>query len=576
MKQAYTPHRVRHIENLREMLATSAQLYGENVAFSQNEGGVWRSYTFAQYLRDVRSLCLALDDELQKTCGKPLYGQKILVSGENAYAWVIAYMTAMTAAATVVPLDKEMAAGDVQNIIDMTKPAVIIHSDTLSAKFDGMHSDAIRIPFSGMGAWLSRGAALLDAGQSAALDAPIDEDAVAAIIFTSGTTGASKGVMLSQRNLYSNVRNALMMVYEDEHDVLLSVLPLHHVYECTIGFLCSLCSGAQVAFSTGLRYLMKEMKTVRPTAILCVPLLLETVYQKIWTNIRKKGMEKKVRAAIALTEPIRPLSARQAARKKLFAEIHETFGGRMRLMVSGGAGIDPAILKGLRDLGFHAIQGYGLTECSPLAAVNHSDYFEDSAAGLALPEGQLRIVDVAEDGTGEICVRSEGVMLGYYRMPEATAAVKHGGWFYTGDLGYIDGRGFLHITGRKKNVIVTYNGKNIFPEELEAHLCRSDAVAEAVVVGIMNEKKKDYDIVALLRPDMDRLTELSGGELSEEQIELALGAALESVNATVQSYKHMCMYIHYREEFPKNSSKKIKRAGLIEKILPQYEEKLKK
>ncbi|MBQ8719037.1 MAG: AMP-binding protein [Clostridia bacterium] len=576
MKQAYTPHKVRHIENLREMLTTSATLYGENIAFSQNESGNWRSYTFAQYGRDVNSLCLALDDELQKASGKPLAGQKILVSGENCYAWVVAYMTAMTAAATVVPLDKEMAAGDVQNVIDMTKPAVIVYSDTLSAKFDGMCSDAIRIPFSELGDWLARGAALLDAGQRGALDAPIDEDAVASIIFTSGTTGASKGVMLSQRNLYSNVRNALMMVYEDEHDVLLSVLPLHHVYECTIGFLCSLCSGAQVAFSTGLRYLMKEMKTVRPTAILCVPLLLETVYQKIWTNIRKKGMEKKVRTAIALTEPIRPLSARQAARKKLFAEIHETFGGRIRLMVSGGAGIDPAILKGLRDLGFHAIQGYGLTECSPLAAVNHSDYFEDSAAGLALPEGQLRIADAAEDGTGEICVRSEGVMLGYYNMPEATAAVKHGGWFYTGDLGYIDKRGFLHITGRKKNVIVTYNGKNIFPEELEAHLCRSDAVAEAVVVGIMNEKKKDYDIVALLRPDMDRLRELSGGEVSEEQVELALSAALESVNATVQSYKHMCMYIHYREEFPKNSSKKIKRASLIEKILPQYEEKMRR
>ena len=576
MKQAYTPHKVRHIENLREMLQTSASLYGANIAYSQNEGGTWRSYTFAQYLRDVQSLCLALDDELQKTIGKPLAGQKIVLSGENSYAWVVTYMTAMTGAATIVPLDKEMAAGDVQNVVDMTAPVVIIHSDTLTQKFDGVATNAVRIPVSALGEWLARGAALLDAGQTAALDAPIDEDAAAAIIFTSGTTGASKGVMLSQRNLYSNVRNALMMVYEDEHDVLLSVLPLHHVYECTIGFLCSICSGAQVAFSSGLRYLMKEMKQVRPTAILCVPLLLETVYQKIWTNIRKKGMEKKVRAVILATEAIRPLSARQAARKKLFSEIHETFGGRLRLMVSGGAAIDPAILKGLRDLGFLAIQGYGLTECSPLAAVNHSDYYEDSAAGLALPEGQLRIVDVAEDGTGEICVRSEGVMLGYYQMPEATAAVKHGGWFYTGDLGYLDKRGFLHITGRKKNVIVTYNGKNIFPEELEAHLCRCDAVAEAVVVGIMNDKKKDYDIVALLRPDLERLGELSGGEVSEEQLELALGAALESVNATVQSYKHMCMYIHYREEFPKNSSKKIKRAGLIEKILPEYEEKLKK
>ena len=266
MKQAYTPHKVRHIENLREMLQSSTALYGGNIAFSQNEGGTWRSYTFAQYLRDVNSLCLALDDELQKTLGKPLAGQKIVVSGENCYQWVVTYMTAMTGAATIVPLDKEMAADDVQNILNMTAPAAIIHSDTLTAKIDSMQTDAIRIPFSSLGEWLARGAALLDGGQTAPLDASIDEDAVAAIIFTSGTTGASKGVMLSQRNLYSNVRNALMMVYEDQNDVLLSVLPLHHVYECTIGFLCSLCSGAQVAFSAGLRYLMKEMKTVRPTA----------------------------------------------------------------------------------------------------------------------------------------------------------------------------------------------------------------------------------------------------------------------------------------------------------------------
>ncbi len=570
MKRPYRLHPVRHIENLREMLHTSTSLYGDKTAFSQKEGGEWKSYSFTQYGRDVHSLCLALNAELMHKNSKPLRGQKIVVSGENCYAWVVAYMATMCGAATVVPVDKEMAAGDVQNILNMTQPAVLLCSDALCEKFDTLQSDAIRIPFSQLDTWLDRGAALLDAGKTDALDAPIDEDAVASIIFTSGTTGASKGVMLSQRNLYSNIRGAMQMVYEDERDVLLSVLPLHHVYECTIGFLCSVYSGAAVAFSSGLRYLMKDMKSVRPTAILCVPLLLETVYQKIWSNIRKKGMESKVRAAIAVTEPIRPLSARQTVRRRIFSEIHGTFGGRVRLMVSGGAGIDPAILRGLRDLGFHAIQGYGLTECSPLAAVNHDEYYLDSAAGLALPEGQLRIADPGEDGTGEICVRGEGVMLGYYQMPEATAAVKHGGWFYTGDLGYIDRRGFLHITGRKKNVIVTYNGKNIFPEELEAHLCRADAVAEAVVLGIMNEKKKDYDIVALLRPDLERLSELLGGTPTEEQINSALKAALDTVNATVQSYKHMCMFIHYAEEFPKNSSKKIKRAGLEEKIMGEY------
>ena len=570
MAKPYSLYPVRPIENLREMIHTSVALYGDKAAFSQRENGAFHDYSYTQYGRDLEALCLAMDAAIREQTGGSLAGSKILVSGENCYAWVVAYMATISGAATVVPVDKEMAAEDVQNILTMCRPAVMLYADNLSAKLDALSCDAIRIPFGNLGEWLERGYALLDEGQTAALDAPIDEDAPASIIFTSGTTGASKGVMLSQRNLYSNILETMRMVYEDQNDVLLSVLPLHHVYECTIGFLCGMYSGVKIAFSSGLRYLMKDMREVRPTAILCVPLLLETVYHKIWGNIRKKGMEKKVRAVIAATAAIRPLSARQAARRRMFAEIHETFGGRIRLMVSGGAAIDPAILKGLRDLGFHAIQGYGLTECSPLAAVNHDKYYDDSAAGLALSEGQLKIVDVAEDGTGEICVRGESVMLGYYNMPEATAAVKHGGWFYTGDLGYIDRRGFLHITGRKKNVIVTYNGKNIFPEELEAHLCRRDAVDEAVVVGIMNDKKKDYDIVAILRPDMERLRELFGEDITDKQVREQLQHALDEVNATVQSYKHMCMFIWREEEFPKNSSKKIKRAGLAEEITPEY------
>lgn len=561
------------------MLTTSVRLFGEKTAFAQKENDIMVEYSYARYGRDVQSFCLALAQELLQKQGKTLAGQNILISGENCYAWVVGYMTAMTGAATVVPVDKEMAAGDLHNVIRMTEPAVLFYSDTLAPKFESSEitdENIIRIPFSALPVWLDRGAALLDADQTSPLLAPIDEDRVAAIIFTSGTTGASKGVMLSQRNIYSNVRNGRMMIYEDETDVLLSVLPLHHVYECTIGFLCGIYSGAKIVFSSGLRYLMRELKTVQPTALLCVPLLLETVYQKIWNNIRKKGMEAKVRRVISLTEPIRPLSARQSARKKVFAEIHDMFGGKLRLLISGGAAIDPAILRGLRELGFHAIQGYGLTECAPLAAVNHDRCYDDSAAGLALPEGQLRIAHVAEDGTGEICVRGESVMLGYYQMPEATAAVKHGGWFYTGDLGYLDKRGFLHITGRKKNVIVTYNGKNIFPEELETYLCRHEAVAEAVVVGIMNEKKRDYDIVALLRPDMDHLREQYGAEPTDEQIDHALSQALAQVNDTVQSYKHISMYVLYPEEFPKNSSKKIKRDGLADKIMPLYLGKMSK
>ena len=484
-------------------------------------------------------------------------------------------MAVVAGVGVVVPVDKEIPAEEMANVASIAEASAVLYSPRLQEKIDQLPPEIERIPFSEIAALVREGEERIAAGDRTYLDAQIDDRAMSILLFTSGTTGVSKGVMLSQHNICFNLSEMCRMVYIDEKDRFLSVLPLHHVYECTCGFLCQVYRGSSVAFSEGLRYISRNMQETQPTIINCVPLLLETMYNKVWANICKQGLEKRVRGIIRATNLL-PAPVRVATKRRVFSQVHKSFGGKLRLLVCGGAAIDPQVMSGLRDFGIATVQGYGLTECSPLAAVNHDKYYDDSAAGLALSEGRLKIVDVAEDGTGEICVRSEGVMLGYYNMPEATAAVKHGGWFYTGDLGYIDKRGFLHITGRKKNVIVTYNGKNIFPEELEAHLCRSDAVAEAVVVGIMNEKKKDYDIVALLRPDMDRLSELSGGEVSEEQVELALGAALESVNATVQSYKHMCMYIHYREEFPKNSSKKIKRAGLIEKILPQYEEKMRR
>ncbi|MBR6708340.1 MAG: AMP-binding protein, partial [Clostridia bacterium] len=260
--------------------------------------------------------------------------------------------------------------------------------------------------------------------------------------------------------------------------------------------------------------------------------------------------------------------------RRLIAEIHETFGGRLNTLISGGAAVDPAVLSGLRDIGILGVQGYGLTECAPLAALNSDNFYCDSSAGLATPNTMLDIYEPTEDGTGEIRYKGENIMLGYYNAPELTAEVLRDGWLYTGDLGYIDEKGFLHITGRKKNVIVTMGGKNVFPEELETYLNRNRFVRESVIVGIPNAQKKDYDIVAILAPDTEQLAEVYGADYTAAQVDEAFAAAVAETNATVQSYKRISVFVRRDAEFPKNTSKKIKRAGLADTVLADYKIKM--
>jgi long-chain acyl-CoA synthetase len=259
-----------------------------------------------------------------------------------------------------------------------------------------------------------------------------------------------------------------------------------------------------------------------------------------------------------------------ALKKKLFSEIHESFGGRLDLLVSGGAPIDPEVIRGMRDFGINIIQGYGLTESAPLAAVNHDSFFNDRAAGLCLPEGELKIIDKNDDGTGEICYRGDNVMLGYYNAPDLTAEVKKNGWLHTGDIGYIDENGFLIITGRKKNVIIRANGKNVFPEELEAYLLRNELVGEAVVLAFMNEKKGDYDIVAAIYPNVEYARETLGAHYGRDDVTAAIQKIIDDVNNTVQTYKKIDVLLLRNTEFPKNASRKIKRFELPALLSDDY------
>ena len=551
----YRNYEVPAYGTLKEMLAASTQQFSGRPAFGEKADGAWRTVTYREYGADVNALGTEL---LAQGFG----GKRIIVTGANCYAWVVTYMAVICGVGVIVPVDKEIPAEELANIARVSEASLVVYGPKSAEKVEALDPAITRYSFAKLSELIRAGKRRLSEGDRSYLDAQIDPDVMSALIFTSGTTGVSKGVMLSHRNLCFDIREVRQMLYCGPKDVCLSVLPLHHVYECTCGFLSQLWSGSSVFFSEGVRYISRNMQEVHPTIVLCVPLLLETLYRKLWLNIRENGLEGKVRAMIKATNALPGERARMMAKKSVFRAVHKNFGGRLRIMVSGGAAVDPQILRGLRDLGILAIQGYGLTECAPIAAVNRDTYSNDSSAGLATPNMLLDIYDIQDDGTGEIRLRGDNVMLGYYGMPELTAEVKRDGWFYTGDLGYLDADGFLHITGRKKNVIVTANGKNVFPEELETYLCRSPFIAEAVVVGVPNERKNDLDVVALIYPNAAHLAEVCGKDYTPEQVRTELARAVEEVNGLVQSYKRIVRFVPVAEEFPKNASHKIRRAGL--------------
>ncbi len=559
----FKPYKSEKLHNLGEMLEHNCLKYASRTLFLQKEGGKYCAHTYSEFYHDVTSLGAAFTR-------RGLVGKRIIVIGENCYAWCLSYMTVVCGLGVIVPVDKEIPSEELANIAKLSGASAIIFSEKQREKATGAGKKLQKYSFDEILDICKREDVCSEEDLNTYRNLSVDIDAMCTLIFTSGTTGVSKGVMLSQRNICFNLENLAKVVKIEPGDTALSILPLHHVYECTAGFLYPIYCGATVAFSEGVRYIMKNMKEVTPTKMLCVPLLVETMYNKIWANIRKKGIEQKVRNIIKATNMIHPEAARMAAKRKAFAEIHNSMGGKLNLIVSGGAGIDPQVVRGMRDFGFRVIQGYGLTECAPLAAVNPDTAPKDGAAGKVLPGGELKIFNKGRDGIGEICYRGDNVMLGYYKHPELTAEVKKSGWLFTGDLGYIDEDGYLMITGRKKNIIVTANGKNIFPEELETYLLRNPYIAECVIVGIMNERRKDYDVVAVVYPDYAYAEEMLGKRGAREMLGSVIHEGVEAVNATVQSYKKIDFTILRSEEFPKSSSRKIKRMGIIESVMDEY------
>ncbi len=556
----------RPIINIKQMLESSAELYGDGIAFyTKFEKGPYTTITHRQVFDDVNAMGTALIAHGMKD-------KRIAVIGETAYMWGIGYLGTVCGTGIVVPLDKELPYDELKNLINEAECSAVIFDKKREGTFVKMMQEGetgLELLISQdrrenadgiISQWklIEEGKKLVAEGDRSFIDAQIDSQEMSIIIFTSGTTGMAKGIMLSHRNIAADLMVSPTLVDFLPSDIFFSVLPIHHTFECTCNFIMPLYKGGAIAHCEGLKYIVKNIQEVHPTFLLAVPAIFEALHKAIWKGIRAKGKEKTVRKAMKICNAAKKLHIDLT--NVFFKEIKQTLGGRMRMMICGGAAINPEILEDLQSFGIMALQGYGLSEAAPMGALNPENKPKSNSCGIAFPGFDARIDEPGDDGVGEICLQGDNIMLGYYKNPEATAEVIKDGWFYTGDLGYIDDEGYIVITGRKKNVIITKNGKNVFPEEIEYQLSLFDEIAESMVFEGDSDNKSDTLIVAGIYPDWEKIKEVLGDSSSDDKaVEKYLWTIVDKVNESNPGYK-MIRKINLRhKEFEKNTSRKIRR-----------------
>ncbi|MBW7888805.1 MAG: AMP-binding protein [Bacteroidetes bacterium] len=563
MKKTITLNSVPSISSLQDLLLQSARTYSDKLAMEDLNDTPIPRVTFHSLLKHILKFGAAL-----KKLGLPERSH-IAVIGENRVQWAISYLTAACFNYVVVPIDRNLNTNEVLNVIYESDAEAIIFSEQYEPIFSEKHSSLMKLKaFISMDAPTKRGRFLSmtelmhnSPGGSVTELPKIHPDEMSVIIFTSGTLGRAKGVMLSQRNIAQNLMAMLSVFMMYPEDRFLSVLPMHHTYECNCGMLCPMLAGSSVHFARSLKTVTEDLQNVKATILLGVPLLYDKMFKRIHKGIQeKKAVAAIIHPLISVTNVAQHFGWK-SAKKTIFKEIHEKFGGSIRYFIAGGAAPDPLTAKGLRELGFNFIQGYGLTETSPILALNSPENFKDDAAGLPLPNVELRIQAPDSDGIGEVYAKGPNVMLGYYKNSEATNEVFEQGWFKTGDLGYFDDDGFLHISGRKKNVIISKTGKNVFPEEIEDVINRSPYIMESLVYG-EEDKKLDEIIAAQIVVDADAIIELSEAvkkPVTKEFIHEIISSEIQKANKQLSSYKQIRRFIIRDEEFQKTTTQKIKR-----------------
>ena len=551
-------------ENLKEMLQKSGEMYGNRPAymFKTEVPGKFREITHKEFRDDINKLGTALID-------LGLKDKRIAVISENRYEWGVAYLSVVTGTGVIVPLDRALPDNEIESLILRSEVEAIFYSNkynevmnrlkeqgnTNIKYFISMDLEKQEDGIYSIKELIKQGKQLIEQGNREFLDAKIDAEKMSIMLFTSGTTAMSKAVMLSHKNICSNLKDITSVIKITENDRFLSFLPLHHTFECTVGFLYPISRGGVIAFCEGIRHIADNIKEFQITAMISVPILFENMYKKVMKGIEKKGKLETVKKGIKISQFL--LKFGIDIRKKLFKEIHDNLGGKARLFVAGGAALDPEAEKGFNELGFAMYQGYGLTESSPVIAAEDDKYQRLGSIGKAFPNMEVKIEEPNEDGVGELMAKGPTIMLGYYNNEEATKDTIEDGWLHTGDLAKIDKDGYIFICGRKKFVIVLKNGKNIYPEELETLVNKIEGVKETFVYG-RPEDDGDYKICAKIVYDKGLMEEIYHAT-NEEEIKEAIWQEVKKVNKTMPAYKYIREITVTDKDLIKTTTQKIKR-----------------
>ena len=532
--------------------------------------------TFREFSEDVMALGAQLVD-------MGLSGKRVAVIGENCYQWATAYFAMLFGVGVVVPLDKELRDAEIENLLRVAECEAVFYTERFDETMEGVDFVRYKIRmnvYAGTGhpkdilTWqglVHDGKKLSQKKRDAFMETPIDDEALAALLFTSGTTGNAKGVMLANRGMGTNIGDMAGAHNAKPGGATVSILPIHHIFEAVMGHLFMLSNGVAIAFGDGLKYIQKNMEEVKPTVMLFVPLLLENFYNKIMAGVMERGGEADLRRRVneytkvrSQLGPVDDVKARLIARE-MFEREQALFGGRLDSIFVGAAAINPKVLQGLQEIGIKVTNGYGMTECGPLMTT--TPYFSDTLAkvgsvGPATASGMMRIENPDDKGIGQVCYKGPTVMLGYLGRPEETAAVMRGGWFHSGDYGVVDDEGWLYITGRETNIIVTKTGKNVFPEELEAELNNSEYISELMVYAAEDKKRGGALISAQIRPDYEKIAAEFGEDAASDGAKVLeiLRGVIKEFNASVANYKRI-RYISIRsKEFIKTPTKKLIRS----------------
>ena len=562
------------VANFRELVNRSAEKYPNNVAykFKRNLGKpnqVIIEKTYKEVKEEVEALGTML-------LNMGLENKKVALIGNNRYEWCESYFAVTTSNMVVVPLDKALPNQEIKSLIERSQADAVIYENKYSEVFNSLREENnetlkyyinmdLKQNENGVLSFtklIEDGKELLNKGDKKYSQVKIDNEKMSILIFTSGTTNTSKGVMLSQKNITSNILAMAKMSKMYPDDVLLSFLPLHHTFECTITFLYGYYSGATVAFCDGLKYIAKNLQEYKISVFVAVPLVLETIYKKIQKGIKDQGKEKIVNTMSKIANFL--LKFHIDIRRKVFKSVLDQLGGNLRIAYFGAASMDKNVIKGYNNFGIDTVQGYGLTETSPLLAAETDKEHCPGSVGMAPFNVQLKLEDVDEKGVGEIVAKGPNIMLGYYENPEATKAVMKDGWFHTGDLGYYDKDGYLYITGRKKEIIVLKNGENVYPSEIEFLVNKLPYVTESIVFPRENTKG-EIAIGVKVVYDKDLIKE-KFGEKTEAEYKKLVWEDIKEINQRLSQFKKIKELIITTEALEKTTTQKIKRFKEIEKI----------